>query len=261
MATFYTDADLAGNAQFVESELLIGGRFTVGAGTIVPRWRWPNNTPGVTPMAYIYTDAGALVAGPIAFDTTTLTAWNLAGAASPVAVSAGTYDVAVNTTHYMALSGFFAGGPIVRGDVTGVSARFGNTGAAPPNSSTATYYVDIDFTPAGAGAVTPTSIPLLARLGQPMVSNRLTVTPAPVPLAVRLGQVIVTTPPPEPAAPSTGGWNGLLAVRRSADADHRQNVERERHPIDCPEHGWPLVPSSRGLHCEFGGHVVTPRGF
>lgn len=240
MATFFTDADLAGAAQFVEFELVIGTRFTIETGLVVPRWRWPNNAPGVTPMVRVYDTGGALVAGPIAFDSTALTSWNTAGSASPLALPAGTYDFTVNTTHYMAVAGFFAGGPITRGAITGVQARFGNVGQAPPNGATATYYMDIDWT-AGTG-------PLPA------------VYPGSLALAVALGQPAITTPPKPAPEATPGGWSGYGAVLASARADHAANLERARHPVECPVDGWPLRTTRHGMYCEFGGHIVAGEG-
>lgn len=151
MTTFYTDSDLIGAGEFVEAEVSLGTEFTVPAGDITRlRWRWPTVAPLVTPQMRLYTVAGTLLA-TIPFDTTTLDVWNWATPGSPISVSAGTYVVAVNTTRYPAKSGFFSGGSIVRGDITGVRGRFASGVAFPNNNSTATYFPDMDFTVASSG--------------------------------------------------------------------------------------------------------------
>jgi len=150
MTTFYTDADLSGAAQFgPESEAALATEFTIAVdGTASFRWRWPDTTPGVTPVVRVWSASGTLVAGPISFDTSDVGAWNTAGLASPVALTAGTYRVAVNTNRYTARTGFFSS-PITRGDITGVQGRFGSSPTSAPSTTTAaTYFVDIDFTPA-----------------------------------------------------------------------------------------------------------------
>lgn len=157
MTTFYTDADLSGSGEFVESEVWLASEFTVPDGSAVPRWRWPTIAPSVTPVIRIYNASGTLVAGPISFDTSTVDAWNTAGASSPVSLSAGTYRVTVNTTRYVARSGYFSGGSITRGSITGVQSRFGSPGSAPASTSTATYFIDIDFTASGGSTVNGTA--------------------------------------------------------------------------------------------------------
>lgn len=151
MTTWFTDADLSGAGEFVEAEVWLATEFTVPAGTASFRWRWPTLAPTVTPVIRVYSAGGTLVAGPISFDSTTVDTWNTAGAGSPVALSAGTYRVVVNTTRYPAKGGFFASS-ITRNGVTGVQSRFGSPGSAPTSTSTATYYVDIDFTASGGAS-------------------------------------------------------------------------------------------------------------
>lgn len=152
MTTFFTDADFASAGEFVEPEVWLAERYTVAVdGTAFFGWRWPAIAPLVTPVIRVYTAAGALVAGPISFDSTTLGTINPAGQASPVALTAGTYDVVVNTNRYPAIVGFHSGGPVVRGQVTGIQGRFGPTGTPPASTSTAAYGPNIDFTAAGSG--------------------------------------------------------------------------------------------------------------
>jgi hypothetical protein len=147
MTTFHTDADLSGSSQFSELETEIGTEFTVGVnGTATFRWRYPSNLPSVTPQLKVW-QAGTQVGGTLSFTSGGLSTWVVTPAGSPVTLPAGTYVVSVNTTHYVALPGFYSGGPITRGDITGVRALFSTTpGVAPATPSTATYYVDIDFT-------------------------------------------------------------------------------------------------------------------
>lgn len=301
MTTFFTDSDLTGAGEFVEAEVWLATEFTVPAGAATFRWRWPAVAPVVTPTIRVYDSGGTLVAGPISFDTTTLSAWNYAGAASPVALSAGTYRVVVNTTRYPALSGFFSGGSITRGSITGVQSRFGSPGSAPSSTSTAAYFIDIDFTPTmslspggievpvtlgaptasfAATAAAPTGIEVPVLLGAPTASFAVTaavptgievpvtlgapavyhyVAPNGIEVPITLGAPTIEAPPgPEPVT-ETGSWMGLLAVVNSARADAELNRERLRHPVECPYDGWPLTPTERGLHCEFGGHVITPQ--
>jgi hypothetical protein len=152
--TFFTDADLTGSGEFVEAEVWLATEFTVSvAGTATYRWRWPTVTPSVTPQIRVFDAGGTLVFGPYSFTSSTLDAWNPAGTGD--AWTAGTYRVTVNTTRYPAVTGFFSGGSITRGSVTGVQSRFGSPGSAPTSTSTAAYFVDVDFTTAAAGAETP----------------------------------------------------------------------------------------------------------
>lgn len=158
MTRFYADAEWVGAPAAQEAEVWLATRFTVITdGTAIPGWYWPNLTPSVTPAMRIYTTAGALVAGPIAFNSTTLGAYNAAGAG--VALTAGTYDVVVNTTHYVFLAGFFASGSVTRGAITGVQGRFSTPGTPPSSGSTSTtaYGPDIDWTPTGGGGEDKTS--------------------------------------------------------------------------------------------------------
>ena len=214
MTTFYTDADLIGAGEFVEAEVWLATEYTVAAGTATFRWRWPAVAPAVTPQIRVFDSGGTLVAGPISFDSSTLSAWNTAGAGSPVALSAGTYRVTVNTTRYPALSGFFSGGSITRSGITGVQSRFGSPGTAPASTSTAAYFVDIDFTPSGTGAapnglavpvalgsptvgavgVSPAGLAVSASLGSPVVAVNRSAAPSGLAVAVTLGQPSTAAP-------------------------------------------------------------------
>ena len=103
-------------------------------------------------------------------------------------------------------------------------------------------------------AVVPDGIAVTAGLGTPTVSQTVepgfAITPDGIAVVVLLG-----TPALEQAG-DQGSWESLSAIVREARIDHQHNQERERNPLDCPEHGWPLERTPRGLHCKFGGHVV-----
>lgn len=140
---FHADADLAGAGQFDDggAEIAIGTEFTVPAGTYAFRWRHPAEVPTNSPTVRVWNVSSALVAGPIAFTTLTPNTWCETGT---VTLEAGTYRVAVNTTDYVARTGFYSGGSITRGEITGVRGVFGNSpSSAPGTNSTATYFVDI----------------------------------------------------------------------------------------------------------------------
>lgn len=301
MTTFYTNAEWSAPSETTEPEVWLATEFTVPAGTATFRWRWPAVAPVVTPTIRVYDSGGTLVAGPISFDTTTLGVFNYAGAASPVALSAGTYRVTVNTNRYVFLAGFFTSGSITRGDITGVQSRFGSPGSAPASTSTASYGVDIDFTPTmslspggievpvslgaptaafAAAPAAPTGVEVPVSLGAPTSSFSLTpaapagievpvtlgapavyhyVRPDGIEVPITLGAPTIEAPPGPAPVTETGSWMGLLAAMNSARADAELNRERARNPVECPYDGWPLKPTSRGLHCEFGGHIITPQ--
>lgn len=123
--------------------------------------------------------------------------------------------------------------------------------------------------------VAPDSLSVPVSLGQPTVSQSFTIAPNGLSVPVTLGQptlemaqpsfacapdslsVPVTLGEPELSftAPA-GSWTQLSSIVREARADHARNQQRIVNPIDCPDHGWPLERTSRGLHCTFGGHVV-----
>jgi hypothetical protein len=114
------------------------------------------------------------------------------------------------------------------------------------------YFVDFEFTATGGDtAITPTGIAAPITLGAPTVAIQ-GIAPDGIESQMTLGAPTITTPAP------AGGWNGLMAVIESARQDARVNAERRRNPLDCPQHGWPLVRVRGVLHCQFGGHVITP---
>jgi hypothetical protein len=139
---FHTDADLAGAATFDEPEIALATRFNVPDGTYLFRWRSGSAPPSNTPQIRIWNEASGLVAGPLDFTTAiSANAWH---ETTGVALTAGTYRVAVNTTRYLARTGFYSGGSVVRDGVTGISGMFGaSPTSAPGTSSTATYFLDI----------------------------------------------------------------------------------------------------------------------
>lgn len=101
----------------------------------------------------------------------------------------------------------------------------------------------------------PAGIEVPVSLGAPAVYHY--VRPDGIEVPIALGAPAIEAP----AGPSldVGSWAGLLTAVQSARADAELNRERERHPVECPYDGWPLTPTDRGLHCEFGGHVITPQ--
>jgi hypothetical protein len=123
--------------------------------------------------------------------------------------------------------------------------------------------------------VTPTSLSVATSLGAPTLAQSFTITPTSlsVPTALGAPTAAMAQPSFECAADSLdvavtlgapalsftvaeGSWTQLSSIVREARADHERNQYRLANPIDCPEHGWPLERTSRGLHCQFGGHVV-----
>lgn len=105
-------------------------------------------------------------------------------------------------------------------------------------------------------AATPTGIEVPVALGAPAVYHY--VAPDGIAVPVTLGEPTIEAPPGPSPVVETGSWFGLLAAVQSARSDAELNRERERNPVECPYDGWPLTPTDRGLHCEFGGHVITP---
>lgn len=140
---FHADADLVGSGQFDDggAEIAIGTEFTVADGTYLFRWRHPAEVPTVTPTVRVWNESNALVAGPLPFLSLTPNTWC---ETAEVSLTAGTYKVAVNTTDYVARTGFYSGGAITREGITGVRGVFGaSPSSAPGTNSTATYFVDI----------------------------------------------------------------------------------------------------------------------
>lgn len=108
-----------------------------------------------------------------------------------------------------------------------------------------------------APASTPTGVEVPVSLGAPALYHF--VTPTGIAVGVTLGEPAIEAPPGPAPVVETGSWFGLLAAIQSARSDAELNRERERNPVECPYDGWPLTPTDRGLHCEFGGHVITPK--
>ncbi len=255
------------------------------AGTITGIRFYATATVGGTYTALLYqvtasdvpTPGGTLLASKTAGVTPTGGTWNTITFDTPVPVTANTvlYRAALfsGAGRYVATLNFFVA-DLINGDITadangddpvGLGTLRNGTFAInatpvyPGGGGNTCYFVDVEFTAAaGGGSVTPNSAAITSALGQPTVTTRATATPASATLSVRLGAPSVTTPAPEPGTSTSSGWNGLLAVRRAADADHRVNREREMNPVECPYDGWPLTHDARGYHCLFGGHMVMP---
>jgi hypothetical protein len=161
------------------------------------------------------------------------------GIAVPVAQGAPSTSAAITTTPGGIALAVALGEPSASAAVTaspdGIAAPVALGG---PGSN-----AEISTAPAGI------SVPVT--LGEPAIVSA--VVPSGIALAVELGEPTVTRVDPTAGA----GWGGLLGVINSARADAALNAERRRHPVDCPEHGWPLQRNGRGvLHCRFGGHIV-----
>jgi hypothetical protein len=185
VTAFYTDADLTGSGEFAEPTVTLSTRLTVPDGTFnTVRSRFPA-LAGATVKPRIYSDAGTLLwpatlgtAAP--FDTTTNDAWNSATISGGLSVSAGTYRLCQVVTRYVALGGFFSGGSITRGSITGIQGTFDGGDVFPASTSTATYFVDGDFT-AGGGSSAVTvidlaSVPMrMARAAEGVASGVLSV--------------------------------------------------------------------------------------
>jgi hypothetical protein len=263
-------------------------RFPAGIISVTPLMRIFN----AANTALVIGNAGAT---SLAFDTSTAGQFNAATLPTPLSLSAGTYRATVNTTRYVFRSNFFGGGSITRGSITAVQGRFGSPGSAPASTSTAAYLPDIDFTPTATGVI-PTSLAVPVSLGAPTASVELSVAPASLAVPVSLGAPtasvelsaspaalsipvslgdpairFVARPAPLAVPVSLGAptvtrvntsganWSDFAGIIEGARQDAALNAERRRNPVDCPEHGWPLETNSRGtLHCQFGGHVVTP---
>jgi hypothetical protein len=104
-----------------------------------------------------------------------------------------------------------------------------------------------------ANSAAPAGIEIPIALGAPTVL--MTVRPNGIEVPIALGEPAVDAPA-GPAPEAVGSWYGLLNVLQQARADHQINAERDANPLDCPQHGWPLDRSARGLHCRYGGHLV-----
>lgn len=251
------------------------------SGTVTGIRFYATTTVGGTYTGQLYqvtasdvpTPAGTLLADKTAGVAPTGGTWNTITFDTPVSVVSGTlYRAALfsGAGRYVATAAFF-GADVVNGDITADAngddpvglgtLRNGTfainaTPAYPGSGGGTCYFVDVEFTAGETPAViTPASIALLAAPGGPSITLPRAVAGSAAAL-VRLGQPTITTPAPEPGTATSSGWNGLLNVLRSAQQQHRVNQERIEHPLDCPQHGWPLDRSDRGLHCRFGGHLV-----
>lgn len=129
---------------------------------------------------------------------------------------------------------------------------------------------------AGLAGSTPDGLAVAVALGEPSVNNVLAVSPSGLAVTVALGEpAIVRSAAPDGLAipvalgqpevgraPGGGGWHDFAGIIAGAREDARLDAERRRNPVECPIHGWPLETNSRGVkHCQFGGHVVTSRGW
>ena len=107
-----------------------------------------------------------------------------------------------------------------------------------------------------AMTIAPTGIAVPATTGTPTLvpPPSFACSPAGIAVPVTLGNITLT----QAAPPSEGNWNSLFDAINTARAAHERNAERRRHPVECPEHGWPLQEVDGLFHCMFGGHIVRP---
>jgi hypothetical protein len=107
-------------------------------------------------------------------------------------------------------------------------------------------------------AVAPSGIAVPATPGSPTVNQivppSFACSPAGIAVPVALGNPTLT----QAAPPDEGDWNSLFDAINTARAEHERNAERRRHPVECPQHGWPLQQVDGMFHCQFGGHIVRP---
>lgn len=216
MVNFYTDADLSGAGEFVESTVTLATEFTLPAGTInAVRTHFPA-VAGATPLARVYNSGGTqLFAG--GFDSSTPDAWNSATISGGLSVSAGTYRVAIVVTRYVAKGSFFSGGSVVRNGITGVQSRFDSGDVAPASTSTATYFADLDFTATGSSA-TPNGLAVAVALGTPSTSIPSS-APTGLAVPVALGQPAASlnrSAAPTGLAVAVAVGTPAVAVNRSA---------------------------------------------
>jgi hypothetical protein len=204
---FHTDADLSGAGQFDDggTELAIASEFTLPDGTYVFRWRHPSTVPSVTPVVRVWNEANVLVLGPLAFTALAVDSWCETAQAT---LPAGTYRVAVNTTHYVARTGFYAGGPVTRGTVTGTRGVFGaSPTSAPGGTSTASYLVDVGTVTADPEPEPEPEVPLEAVADDPAVGAMLHLARVMDEVALALQTIpglktVFAYPPPTLTAPA-----------------------------------------------------------
>lgn len=158
MVTYFLDSDLSGAGEFAEATVTLALRVTVPAGTFTyVRARFPA-VAGDTPLARIYNASNTLLFSG-SFDTTAADNWNNATISGGLHVAAGTYKICKVVTRYIAKSGFFSGGAVVRGVISADAGLFTSGDAAPSNTSAAAYIVDANFVPDGAAIVGNLGIP------------------------------------------------------------------------------------------------------
>ncbi len=104
-----------------------------------------------------------------------------------------------------------------------------------------------------AFAIAPGGLSLPLGLGAPTVGTAFhgEIAPDSLALPLALGAPALRFHPPE-----GGNWESLLGVLEAARGDAAVDRERERNPLDCPIHGWPLERARGMLHCKFGGHTL-----
>lgn len=245
----------------------LGVRFTASAdGQITHgRWRSPETVQnnGATFGLYKVSDQSLLASKD--FGSVTLGDWNSLALDTPVDITADTTYAAVVwiSSHYCATTGYTW--PHTSGSLTAIADNGWLTSSpgalafpSTESGNAANFFVDIEFTASTPGAIAPDGITVPITIGQPALSQTFTITPTGITVPITLGRPALS----QEIAPVTetgGSWEGLRAGVAEARAAHAEAERRRRHPIDCPEHLWPLQRTASGeYHCLFGGHVVEP---
>lgn len=189
------------------------------------RWFFPSVLPTGTVIGALYlwtTDASGTLLGQVNFVAPVAGAWNTAQLASPIAITAGTFYVAVifSQDHYVATGGFFNGTSVTNGALTapaddaGTPRRNGKLlqgagGLAYPTSffNGNCFFPDVVFEEAGADAISPNGITDTVTLGAPTVSDgSMSISPNGLTIPVTLGS------PAASGAPGPGSLDLVPAL-------------------------------------------------
>lgn len=232
-----------------KSGFFTSGSITRGSITAVQgRFGSPGSAPSSTSTATYFPDIDFTATGSPA---------EPAGLAVPVGIGAPS----VNAGLSVAPSGLAVA--VGQGEPT-----VGQPSAVPDSLAVATGLGAPSITLAGSA---PDGLSVAVGLGEPSVVTAYTVAPDSLSVPVGLGApaIVLTSAPAGLAVPvglgsptvgqatGSGGWHDFGGIIQGAINDARINDERRRNPVECPVHGWPLKRTPRGLHCQFGGHVVA----
>jgi hypothetical protein len=224
------------------------------------RWRSATNAIATSPLAKVYSAAGAELASKAAGAQTPGGVWNSTLFDTPLAVTAGTYYVVAfgPINRYSALAAMHAAADVTNGNVTAPQNNVGGhkngrfvasaTVAFPSSSGGAGYFVDVLFEETGVtGALTGTLPALTGTAAGTVTMSGLLVASLPAFTGVFEAAVVA-------AVIETGSWYGLLSILREVRAIAA--AEAARPPVACPNDGEPLSTGPGGvLHCKFDGYV------